>query len=120
MSDQKNARWIWIAVDRLGKRYLAFVVGDRSTQTGIELWKKIKESGASAYCTDYWASYAEFIPWYQHIQTKEETFTVEGYNSRVRHYLARFKRKTKCYSKAVHMIVKSLNLLMRKLNNQQY
>jgi hypothetical protein len=32
----------------------------------------------------------------KHIQSKAETYTVEGYNSRVRHYLARFKRKGKC------------------------
>jgi len=35
----------------------------------------------------------------------------------VRHYLARFKRETKCYSKSVEMIVISLNLLINKLNN---
>ena len=52
------------------------------------------------------------------MQSKAETFTVEGYNSRIRHYLARFRRKTKCYSKAEHMIEKSLNLLMLKLNNE--
>ncbi|ACP20893.1 hypothetical protein Aasi_1554 [Candidatus Amoebophilus asiaticus 5a2] len=50
----------------------------------------------------------------KHIQT----YTVEGYNSLMRHYLARFKRKGKCYSKQVHMIEKSLHLLMAKLNNQ--
>jgi insertion element IS1 protein InsB len=54
----------------------------------------------------------------KHLQTKAETFTVEGYNSRIRHYLARFKRKTKCYSKAAFMIEISLNLLMMKLNNE--
>ncbi|MRM96885.1 IS1 family transposase, partial [Riemerella anatipestifer] len=36
----------------------------------------------------------------RHVTSKAETFTVEGYNSRIRHYLARFKRKTKCYSKS--------------------
>ncbi|MDR1224489.1 MAG: IS1 family transposase, partial [Tannerella sp.] len=30
----------------------------------------------------------------------------------------RFKRKTKCYSKAEHMIETSLNLLMLKLNKE--
>ncbi|MDR3273129.1 MAG: IS1 family transposase, partial [Prevotellaceae bacterium] len=30
----------------------------------------------------------------------------------------RFKRKTKCYSKADYMIVISLNLLFMKLNNE--
>ncbi len=52
------------------------------------------------------------------MQSKAEPFTVEGYNSRIRHYLARFKRKTKCYSKAEHMIEKSLKLLILKLNNE--
>jgi len=52
------------------------------------------------------------------LQSKAETFTVEGYNSRIRHYLARFKRKGKCYNKAEHMMEKSLKLLMLKLNNE--
>ncbi len=52
------------------------------------------------------------------MQSKAETFTVEGYSSRIRHYLARFKRKTKRYSKAEHMIEKSLKLLILKLNNK--
>jgi len=72
------------------------------------------------YASDYWKSYEEFIPIEKHLQTKAETYTVEGYNSRIRHYLARFKRKSKCYSKATFMIEISLNLLMLKLNNGIY
>ncbi|MFV0469251.1 MAG: IS1 family transposase, partial [Dysgonomonas sp.] len=34
------------------------------------------------------------------------------------HYLARFKRKGKCYSKAEHMVEKSLKLLFLKPNNE--
>ncbi|MDR3232504.1 MAG: IS1 family transposase, partial [Planctomycetaceae bacterium] len=45
-----------------------------------------------------------------------ETYTVEGYNARIRHYLARFQRKTKCYSKAEYRIEYSINLLLQKLN----
>ena len=70
------------------------------------------------FATDHWRSYEEFIPSEQHIQSKAETFTVEGYNSRIRHYLARFKRKTKCYSKSDEMIEISLNLLMTKINSK--
>jgi len=72
------------------------------------------------FASDYWKSYEEFIPVEKHLQTKAETFTIEGYNSRIRHYLARFKRKGKCYSKADYMIDISLNLLMMKMNNQAY
>jgi insertion element IS1 protein InsB len=84
----------------------------------LKLWEKIKDLTVGYYTSDHWKSYEEFIPAEKHLQTKAETFTVEGYNSRIRHYLARFKRKTKCYSKADYMIVYSLNLLMLKLNNE--
>ena len=70
------------------------------------------------FASDYWKSYEDFVPAEKHLQTKAETFTVEGYNSRIRHYLARFKRKGKCYSKSDYMIETSLNLLMMKLNNK--
>ena len=78
----------------------------------------MKDDDINGFCTDYWKSYFEFIPDHKHLPSKAETFTVEGYNSRIRHYLARFKRKTKCYNKAEHMIEKSLKLLMLKLNDE--
>jgi IS1 family transposase len=110
--------WIWIAVDRNGHRYLQFVCGDRSTKTGLKLWDKMKDIPIERYTSDYWASYDEFIPPEKHLKTKRETYTVEGYNCRLRHYLARLHRKTLCYSKTEYMLELSLNLLMRKLNNR--
>jgi insertion element IS1 protein InsB len=53
--------------------------------------------------SDYWKPYEDFVPPEKHLQTKRETFTVEGYHCRVRHYLARFHRKTLCYSKSEEM-----------------
>ncbi len=118
IQQKKKYCWIWIAVDRKRKRYISYVCGDRSTQTGIKLWEKVKDiTITDYYATDYWKSYGEFLPTDKHIQSKAETYTVEGYNSRIRHYLARFRRKTKCYSKSLHMIIASLNLLFLKLNN---
>lgn len=46
---------------------------------------------------DYRKVYESIIPKEKHIQTKSETFTIEGYNSLLRHFLARMRRKTKCY-----------------------
>lgn len=65
---------------------------------------------------DYWKSYNEMIPPEKLIQTKAETYTVESYNGLIRHYLARFRRRTKGYSKSQEMIVLSLKLLMAKRN----
>ena len=92
--------------------------GGRGTETGLKLYDTIRQVSVGCYYSDYWKSYTEMLIGENHIQSKAETFTVEGYNSRIRHYLARFKRKGKCYSKAEHMIEKSLNLLMLKLNNE--
>ena len=68
-------------------------------------------------CTDYWKAYEDFVPRGQHVQAKRETFTIEGYNSLFRHFLARLRRKTKCYSKAKYMLLYSVKLLMLKRNN---
>jgi insertion element IS1 protein InsB len=69
---------------------------------------------------DYWKAYEHIIPKEKHIQTKAETFTVEGYNSLFRHFLARMRRKSKCYSKTVEMLKLSFLLLMHYLNGTLY
>ena len=68
--------------------------------------------------TDYWKPYEHFVPKEKHIQSKAETFTVEGYNSLFRHYLARLRRKTKCYSKNIDRLKEAVMMLMLKRNNQ--
>ena len=66
--------------------------------------------------SDYWKPYESIIPPEKHIQSKAETFTVEGYNSLFRHFLARMRRKSKCYSKSVEMLKYSILLLMHYRN----
>lgn len=68
--------------------------------------------------SDYWKPYENIVPKEKHVQSKAETFTVEGYNSLFRHFLARMRRKSKCYSKSVKMLELSVLLLMAHRNNQ--
>ena len=94
------------------------MLGSRGTETGEKLFKKINLTSPFAfYMTDYWKAYQEMIPEDRHYQSKAETFTVEGYNSILRHFLARLRRKSKCYSKSNEMLKYSLLLLMEKRNN---
>ncbi len=74
---KKNYCWIWIAVDRLGQRFISFVCGAGSTKTGIRLYEQIKNISVSKYCSDCWNSYEEFIPTQKHVQTKAETYTID-------------------------------------------
>ena len=73
------------------------------------------ELEAEYYATDGFRAYNKLPP-EKHLLGKAHTFTVEGKNSQLRHYLARFHRRTKCYSKSVAMIYASLTLLIDKLN----
>ena len=77
----------------------------------------MKEYAKGIVATDYWKSYKEMIPTELLVQSKAETYTVESYNGIIRHFLARFRRKTKCYSKSEKMMEYSLSLLMVKRNN---
>lgn len=96
-----------------------FVCGDRTGETGLRLWHKIECRAREAdFITDYWEPYREFLAPDRHIQDKAETFTVEGLNSVARHFLARLRRKTKCYSKSQQMLEISLQLLILKRNKQ--
>ncbi|MDY0387018.1 MAG: IS1 family transposase, partial [Methanolobus sp.] len=53
-----------------------------------------------------------------HTRSKAETYTVEGYNSIFRHFLARLRRKTKCYSKSLEMLKYYVLLLMKYRNKE--
>ena len=80
------------------------------------LWRKVEEFAQGVVAADYWKSYNEIVPAEQLVQTKAETYTVESYNSLIRHFLARFRRKTKCYSKSEEMIELSLKLFFAYRN----
>ena len=117
IGSKKNYCWIWIAVDRNGLMFVNCEVGTRGTETGEKLWEEIKDKVKGKACTDYWKAYEIFIPKEKHIQSKKETYTVEGYNSLFRHFLARLRRRTKCYTKAKYMLIYSVKLLMFQWNN---
>jgi insertion element IS1 protein InsB len=82
---KKGYRWVWLGVDRKGHRYMTFVVGDRSSATGKKFWTMIKDVPMLAVATDYWKPYEDFVPPELPLLTKAETYTVEGYNCRLRH-----------------------------------
>ena len=65
-------------------------------------------------CSDRYEVYDKYKIAKTHYFTKAETALVESFNSLIRHYLARFNRKTKRYSKAIDMIYNSILMLFNK------
>jgi IS1 family transposase len=98
------------------QRFIHFVIGNRSKETAKNFREKIRHHKVKYIVSYYWKSYENIAPRKKRLQTKAETFTVEGYNSLFRHFFARMTRKSKCYSKKMEMLKMSILLLMHHRN----
>ena len=111
LHQKKSAKlWIWRAYDVDTRRVVAWVLGGRDDATCRRLLNKIGLRG-KIFVTDDWQGYHRLIPQNQLFTGKDLTFPIEQDNSNVRHYLARFRRKTKVVSKCRIMVDLSLRLL---------
>jgi insertion element IS1 protein InsB len=88
--------------------------GGRNADTGRRLFTKIRDIACANYATDNWEAYRDFIPPHKHVLGKRHTVVAESGNARIRHYLARFHRRTKCYSKSAAMVDATLLLFAHK------
>ena len=106
-----------MAYDRLNKRVIDFVIGDRTRATFELLYAKISKNFTNFYCTDDYDAYKTVIPPNKHILGKENTTNVESNHALMRHYLAKMRRKTRCYVKSVENLEDNLRLLIKyKIN----
>jgi insertion element IS1 protein InsB len=74
------------------------VLGAHNAKTFMPLGQFVQRWKCYFYITDGWKVYPNFIPEGDQIISKTYMIRVEGENTRLRHYLARLKRKTLCYS----------------------
>ena len=88
-------------------------MGSRGKKAFRALMRQIKKHSTEYYGTDDWKTYKE-LPRGKHLTGKKHTTQIESLNANIRHYLARFRRKTRCYSKMPYMVELSLFLLFFK------
>lgn len=82
---------------------------------------------AESYFSDAFLTYRELCWWgtHQAMYNKSQTYSVEGDNAELRHYLARLVRKTRCFSKCIEALRRAVELFVwcwnwRQLQKQQY
>ena len=110
LSPKKTQKlWVWRAYDPLGRRTVAWVLGGRDDATAQRLLDKIGLEGKT-FITDDWEGYHRLIPEDQLFTGKDLTYPIEQDNSNIRHFLARFRRRTKVVSKCTEMVDLSLRL----------
>jgi insertion element IS1 protein InsB len=107
---KKKKLWILKAVDRVTRRTVAWVLGNRDTSTFRRLYDKVKHLGTCVFYTDRWDAFAEVLPAERHVIGKEHTVCIERDNSNTRHHLGRFTRRTKVVSKCEEMVDLSLRI----------
>jgi insertion element IS1 protein InsB len=90
-------------------RTVAWVLGRRDDATCQKLLDKIGIKG-KIFVTDDWDGYHRLIPEAQLFTGKDLTHPIERDNSNIRHFLARFRRRTKVVSKCQEMVNLSLRI----------
>ena len=62
---------------------------------------------AAKYCSDGWLGYVDVVYPGQHIRNtrdKSDTFTVEGVNADLRHYIPILARKSRCFARTLETL----------------
>ena len=109
-SQKKTCKlWVWRAYDPVARRTIAWVLGGRDDATCQKLLDKVGLQGKT-FLADDWEGFHRLIPEDQLFTGKDLTFSIEQDNSNIRHFLARFRRRTKVVSKAVEMVDLSLRI----------
>ena len=115
-----NPVWLWVVLERVSRRVLAWVIGDRSADTARKLWDALPMSEAqkarAVYCTDFWLGYDPVIPWARRALAKGETNRVERFFCSLRQRLARFTRKSLMFSKSLVMHEVALTVFIAEYN----
>ena len=113
LSKKTKKIYVWLAVDRQRNKVIDFEVSEsRRAKAFFPLAKRLRlRYKIDILCSDYYHVYRIYQIADKHYTTKSETSLVESKNSLIRHYLARFHRKTKRYSKAIDMIENSILML---------
>ena len=69
---------------------------------------------ASRYYSDAFNTYRELCWWGEHtsMYDKSQTYSVEGDNAELRHYLARLARRSRCFSKCIEALRRAVELFV--------
>ena len=106
VQNKANKQWIWIAMDATTRQIIAFHVGDRSGESGKELWAKIPlvYREHAMFHTDQYAVYQGVIPAGQHraiTKNARKTNHIERFNNTLRQRVSRLVRETLSFSKTL-------------------
>jgi insertion element IS1 protein InsB len=107
-------------VDRATRCVVAWAVCLHRTP---EVMQSVVDSAphATSYYSDAFNTYRELCWWGEHtsMYDKSQTYSVEGTNADLRHYLARLGRRSRCFSRCINALTRAVDLFVRFYNARQ-
>ena len=86
------------------------MVGDRSQETGRGRYERLRQYEVEQFYTAFWKAYQAILLPCLHKALKTGTHGVEREHNLMRHDLARFCRRSGCFSRSVERMVYSLKI----------
>ena len=114
-----NKQWIWIAMDAKTRQVIAFHVGDRSRESGAQLWAKVPAvyRQRAVFHTDLYEVYKGIIPAERHkaiTKKARKTNHVERFNNTLRQCVSRLVRYTLSFSKELANHIGAIKFFIRR------
>lgn len=110
--------YIMTMVSRKPRQIVGHVVSRDKTSRTIQRMVDAA-SDAEVYCTDGYSGYLDVVfPW-KHIfnmHNKNDTFTVEGVNADLRHYIPTLARRSRCFPRKLENLRAALDIFVRAYN----
>jgi insertion element IS1 protein InsB len=94
LDSKANKLWIWTAFDRATGRLIDWECGDRDQATFECLLARLRRWNVRLICTDEYVVYQQSLSAGRHYAGKDQTIALERIHARLRHWLARFRRRT--------------------------
>ena len=117
---EKNKAYIVTAVQRKTHAIVAWAVCPERT---LEVLQSVVDDAPPGenYYTDGFLMYQDLSYWGRHkmLKDKSQTYSVEGSNADLRHYLARLHRSSRCFSRCFKALARAIELFVYFYNERQ-
>jgi len=117
---KKKPVYLATAVDRATRCIVGWCVVWERTTEALQLMLDASPP-AARYFSDGFNTYFDLCYWGAHAVApgKSETYSVEGANADLRHYLARLQRSSRCFSRCIYALRRAVELFIHFYNQRQ-
>ena len=117
-TETRENTYVMTMVSRLPRQIVGFDVAFDKSPARIQA---IVDNAPTAenYCTDGWSGYVDVIYPGKHIRNardKSDTFTVEGINADLRHYIPILSRRSRCFPRKIETLYAVLEVFVEAYN----